>query len=204
MEPGERFNSYSHLAGLVLALAGAVLLLDRTIGGGDPARELAAIVFTLSMVALYAASALFHASRGAARLLWQRADHCAIYLLIAGTLTPFALVTLRGGWGWSLFCMVWALACWGMARELRAVRDAKPPLPLYIGMGWLAVIAALPLAAQLAAGGLVWLLAGALLYTGGTVFYRNRRGLRHAHGTWHLFVLGGSISHYVAIAGFVL
>lgn len=204
MHHGERFNSLTHLAGLLLALAGTAVLLGRTLPQGDATRIAAATVFALSMVALYAASTLFHSTRGPARRLWQRADHCAIYLLIAGTYTPFALVTLQGPWGWALLAAIWSAAAFGIHRELRPGDVATPSLRLYIGMGWLGVLAAAPLAARLDFAGLAWLLAGAVLYTTGTVFYRNRRGWRHAHGLWHLFVLGGTASHFVAVAAFVL
>jgi len=206
MYPGERLNGYTHLLGLVLALVATVLLLARTLPTGDPARIAGALVFSLSAVALYAASTLFHSTRGRRKRFWERADHCAIYLLIAGTYTPFALVTLRGPWGWLLLATVWSAALFGIGRELLQSGGAasKPPLALYIGMGWLGVAAAVPLAARLESGGLAWLLAGGVLYTVGTVFYSNRWGLRHAHGTWHLFVLAGTASHGVAVGCFVL
>lgn len=205
MYAGERFNGYSHLAGLLLAVAGTVLLLRRTLEGADAIRAAASVVFSLSMLALYAASTLYHSTRGRAKLFWQRADHCAIYLLIAGTYTPLALVTLGGIAGWCLLCAVWAAASWGIARELRpSGAAARPSLAIYVGMGWIGLLAAAPIAVRLEAGGLAWLLAGAVLYTLGTIFYRNPRGARHAHGTWHLFVLAGTASHYVAIAGFIL
>lgn len=204
MHAGERFNSYSHLFGLVLALLGTALLLNQTLGAGDAAKTAAAVVFSLSMLALYGASTLFHSTRGRAKLFWRRADHCAIYLLIAGTYTPLALVTLEGAWGWSLLCAVWAVAIFGIARELWAGEGARPSLALYLGMGWLGLLMAVPLAARMEAGGLAWLVSGAVFYTAGTIFYRNPAGLRHAHGTWHLFVLAGTASHFVAVAGFVL
>ena len=204
MHRGERFNTATHAAGLLLALGGAALLLGKTLPHGDLARIAGAVVFALSMVALYGASTLFHGTRGAAKLFWQRADHCAIYLLIAGTYTPFALVTLHGPWGWVLLAAIWSVALFGIRRELRPGMAAAPSLRLYIGMGWLGVLAAAPLAARLDGGGLAWLLAGAVLYTAGTVFYRNRRGWAHAHGLWHLFVLGGTASHFVSVAAFVL
>ena len=206
MYPGERLNGYSHLLGLVLALAATALLLAKTLPTGDAARIAGALVFSLSAVVLYAASTLFHSTRGRRKRFWERVDHCAIYLLIAGTYTPFALVTLHGLWGWLLMAAVWGAAFFGIARELlQASSEAsKPPLALYIAMGWLGVLAAVPLAARLDSGGLAWLLAGGVLYTVGTVFYRNRRGFRHAHGTWHLFVLAGTASHFVAVGWFVL
>ena len=206
MYPGERLNGYSHLLGLVLALAATALLLAKTLPTGDAARIAGALVFSLSAVLLYAASTLFHSTRGPRKRFGERVDHCAIYLLIAGTYTPFALVTLHGLWGWLLMAAVWGAAFFGIGRELlQAGSEAsKPPLALYIAMGWLGVLAAVPLAARLDSGGLAWLLAGGVLYTVGTVFYRNRRGFRHAHGAWHLFVLAGTASHFVAVGWFVL
>jgi hemolysin III len=218
MYHGERLNGYSHLLGLLLALPGAVLLLAKTVPSGDPARIAGALVFSLSAVALYAASTLYHCTRGQLKRTWERADHCAIYLLIAGTYTPFALVTLQGVWGALLLAVIWGAALYGIRRELvpatteRAERAGsagsagprKPPLMLYIGMGWVGVLAAVPLAARLDGGGLAWLLLGGVLYTTGTLFYRNRWGYRHAHGAWHLFVLAGTASHYVAVGWFVL
>jgi hemolysin III len=204
MYAGERFNGYSHLLGLLLAAIGAAMLLDKTLGAGDFAKAAAAIVFSLSMLALYAASTLFHSTRGAAKLFWQRADHCAIYVLIAGTYTPLALVTLEGAVGWTLLGVVWTAAIAGIARELRAGQGGRPSVAMYVGMGWLGLLAAVPLVVRMDAGGLVWLLVGAVSYTAGTIFYRNPRGIRHAHGTWHLFVLGGTVSHYIAISGFIL
>jgi len=202
MHAGERFNTCSHLLGLLLALSGTVVLMLRTLPLGDTTKTMAALVFAASTVVLYAASTLFHSSRGRSKRFWQRVDHCAIYLLIAGTYTPFALVTLQGVWGGALLGATWLAAAVGIARELRA--GAAPSLWLYFGMGWIGVMAAAPLAARLDRAGLVWLLIGAGLYTAGTYFYSNQRGLRHAHGTWHLFVLGGTASHFVAIGWFVL
>ncbi|WP_426389061.1 PAQR family membrane homeostasis protein TrhA [Variovorax sp. R-27] len=207
MYPGERLNGYSHLLGLLLALPATALLLAKTVPTGDPARIAGALVFSLSAVALYAASTLFHSTRGRLKRMWERADHCAIYLLIAGTYTPFALVTLQGPWGWLLLATIWGAALFGIWRELMPAKGGganKPSLALYIGMGWLGVLAAVPLAARLDGAGLAWLLIGGVLYTAGTVFYRNRQGFRHAHGAWHLFVLAGTASHYVAVGWFVL
>lgn len=201
---GERFNGYSHLLGLLLATAGSAALLAKTVPTADPAKTASALVFGVSMITLYAASTLFHSTRGRMKLFWQRMDHCAIYLLIAGSYTPFALVTLQGAWGWALLASIWTVALLGIGRELRPGEAPKPSLLLYMGMGWLGVLAAAPLIERLDAGGLAWLLAGAGLYSAGTIFYRNPRGWRHAHGMWHLFVLGGTLSHYISVTRFVL
>jgi len=204
MYHGERFNGYSHLFGLLLATAGSALLLAKTVPGDDPAKTTSALVFAISMVTLYGASTLFHSTRGRMKVFWQRVDHCAIYLLIAGTYTPFALVTLQGAWGWALLAAIWSVALFGIARELAPGDPPEPSLLLYLGMGWLGVLAAAPLVARLDSGGLTWLMIGAALYSAGTVFYRNPRGWRHAHGTWHLFVLGGTACHFVTVSLFVL
>jgi len=202
MAPGERFNTCTHLLGLMLAVLGLPLMLARTLPSGDAAKIAGALVFALTCVLLYGASTLCHGLQGPAKRRWQRLDHCAIYLLIAGSYTPFALVTLKGAWGWTLLAAVWSFAVVGIAREWRS-DAAAPSLTLYIGMGWLGVLAAAPLAAHLDTGGLLWLLIGAALYTTGTVFYVNRAGYRHAHGVWHLFVLGGTASHYCAVLLYV-
>lgn len=203
MYPGERFNGYSHLAGLILALAGAAWLLAKVLPLGQAHRLAGAVVFALSVIALYAASTLYHSTRGRAKAFWQRVDHCAIYVLIAGTFTPFALGAVPDRWSVLALLVMWGLACLGIWRELRSPEAIDSALWLYLIMGWFGVIAALHTEARLTPGALALLLLGAILYSAGTVFYRNRRGLRHAHGTWHLFVLGGTASHYVAIAGFV-
>ncbi|RYF41482.1 MAG: hemolysin III family protein [Comamonadaceae bacterium] len=205
MQHGERFNGYTHLAGLVAAGVGGAVLLAGTVTQGSALKTAAALVFALSVLALYAASTLFHGSRGERiKRFWQQADHCAIYLLIAGTCTPFILLELQGAWRWGLLGLLWGAAAAGVRRELRPELAGQPSLALYIAMGWLCVLAAVPLAARLQPAAVAWLLAGAALYSVGTVFYRNRRGLRHAHGLWHLFVLGGTASHYMAVAGFLL
>ena len=204
MYHGERFNGYSHLCGLLLATAGSAALLAQTVPEADPARTVSAGVFAISMMTLYAASTLYHSTRGPAKRFWQRIDQCAIYLLIAGSYTPFALVTLQGPWGWGLMAGVWTAAIAGIGRELRPGEPPEPSLALYMGMGWLGLLAAAPLIERLDGAGLAWLMAGAGLYSAGTVFYRNPFGWRHAHGTWHLFVLGGTLSHYIAVARFVL
>jgi hemolysin III len=155
------------------------------------------------MILLYGASTLYHSVRGAAKRVLVKFDHCAIYLLIAGTYTPFALVTLRGPWGWSLFGVVWGLAVVGIVKELSLGRERVPSVPLYVAMGWLALIAAVPLVRELPWAALAWLVAGGLCYTGGIVFYANDERWRHAHGVWHLFVLAGTACHFVTVMLYV-
>ncbi len=203
MYHGERFNSFTHLLGLVLAIAGAAVLITQSSLHGDAWKVVGSSIFSASMVLLYGASSLYHSVRGKAKKVLVKFDHCAIYLLIAGTYTPFALVTLRGPWGWSLFGVVWGLAVLGIVKELCFGRDRFPSVPLYLAMGWLAVVAAVPLVRELPGAGLSWLIAGGLLYTTGILFYANDERWRHAHGIWHLFVLGGTVCHYVAVLLYV-
>ncbi|MCW7541555.1 hemolysin III family protein [Aquabacterium sp. A7-Y] len=203
MYPGERLNSYTHLAGLALAGGGAVPLVETAAHQGDVWKLVSFSVFAATMVLLYGASTLYHSVRGASKAWLAKADHCAIFLLIAGTYTPFTLVTLRGPWGWTLFALVWLLALGGIVKELRKGPDTEPWVPLYLLMGWLGVAAAVPLAERLSSGGLAWLVGGGGLYSIGVVFYAKSEAWRHAHGIWHLFVLGGTACHYVAVLRFV-
>ena len=202
MFAGERFNTCTHLLGLALAILGVPFVLAKTLPSGDPEKIGGGLVFALCCVVLYAASTLFHGTQGRAKAGWQRADHCAIYVLIAGSYTPFALVSVQGALGWALAAAVWCVALLGVWREIRST-SSKPPLGFYIGLGWVAVAAAAPLLSHMATAELRWLLAGAVSYTAGTVFYVNRAGYQHAHGIWHLFVLGGTASHYMAVLGLV-
>ena len=204
MVPGERFNSISHLVGAVLALAGMVALIVMAARQGDPWKIVSFSVYGACLFSLYASSTLYHSLRHRAKAVFRRLDHLAIYLLIAGTYTPFELVTLRGGWGWSLFGAVWGLAAVGMALEFRPRRGARIlPVVIYVLMGWLVLIALKPLLQALPGAGFIWLLLGGLFYTFGIIFYALDAKLRHAHGVWHLFVLGGSISHFFAIYFYV-
>lgn len=203
MYHGERFNSFTHLAGLLAAVAGSVVLIVQAARAGDAWQILSFSIFAASMMLLYGASTLYHSVRGAAKRVLVKFDHCAIYLLIAGTYTPFTLVTLRGPWGWSLFGVVWGLAIIGIVKELVLGRDRVPSVPLYVAMGWLGAIAAVPLYQQLPGAALYWLVAGGVFYTAGILFYANDERWRHAHGIWHLFVLAGTVCHYITVLYFV-
>ncbi len=202
---GERLNGYSHLAGALLAAVGASVLVVLAAHAMDASRIVAAAVYGATLVMLFAVSTLYHSTRGRLKAVLRKLDHCAIYLLIAGTYTPFALVSLRGAWGWSLFGVVWGLAILGVVQELVLGRGARVlSLILYLAMGWMGLVAIQPLAAALGAAGLGWLVAGGALYTGGLLFYALDERFRHFHGVWHLFVLGGSSAHFVAVAGYVV
>ena len=202
---GERFNSISHLVGAGLALAGAIVLITIAARLGDPWKIVSFSIYGAMLVALYVFSTVYHSARGRAKGILRKLDHCAIYMLIAGTYTPFALVSLRGTWGWWLLGIVWSLALFGIAQELwLGNRTRVLSLILYVVMGWLALVAVVPLWDALTPPGFAWLLAGGALYTGGLVFYATDHRLRHGHGVWHLFVVGGSGCHFYTILAYVV
>jgi hemolysin III len=201
---GERFNSITHTVGAALAAVGGVLLIVLAARSGDVWKVVSFSIYAATLLALYLSSTLYHSLRGRAKEFWRTLDYCAIYLLIAGSYTPFTLVSLRGPWGWWLFGVVWTLALVGIAQEIWYARGARLlSLLIYVMMGWLAVIGARPLIAALSWNGFLWLAAGGVLYTGGIVFYVTDHKLRHGHGVWHLFVLGGSICHFGAVLLYV-
>ncbi len=201
---GERLNGFTHLMGAVLALAGAAVLVVLAARLGDPWKIVSFSIYGVTLFALYTLSTLYHSTRGKVKRVFQKLDHCSIYLLIAGTYTPFTLVTLRGAWGWSLFGVIWGLAALGIAQEMWLGKGARIlSVVIYVLMGWLSMIAIKPLIAALTPAGFAWLAAGGLFYTGGIIFYALDAKLRHGHGIWHLFVLAGSASHYLAILLYV-
>lgn len=197
----ELANTLTHAAGVVAAIAGGIVLVVLAVLGGDAWRIVGAAVFAATLVALYAASTAYHAVRTPrikARL--KVFDHCAIYLLIAGSYTPFLLNDLRGPWGWSLFGVIWGLAAAGIVFKLFFTgRFRLVSTLVYILMGWLALIAVVPMLRTMAPSTLAWLLAGGIAYTAGTPFYHAAR-IRYAHALWHLFVLAGSLCHAIAVA----
>ena len=201
----ELANSVTHGVGLGLSLVGAIALVVLTALRGDGWQVVSSSVYGASLVALYTASTLYHSIRppGAKRVL-RVFDHCAIYLLIAGSYTPFALITLRGGWGWTLLSRVWGLAVAGIVFKVFFTgRLNALSTTIYVLMGWLCIVAAKPIIEMVPTGALWWLAAGGIIYTVGTVFYHNRR-VPYSHAIWHLFVIGGSACHYFAISRYVL
>lgn len=200
MHKGERFNSISHLIGAALALAGVAVLLVMAAFEGGARRIVAFSVYGATLFLLYLVSTLYHGLPGRAKHVFRILDHQAIYLLIAGTYTPFTLVTLNGAVGWWMFGAIWGMAVIGMVLDALPRRGARiVPFFIYFVMGWLVLVALDPLLAALPRAGFYWLLAGGVLYTSGIVFFALDRRYPWAHGVWHLFVLGGSVSHYVAI-----
>ena len=205
MYHGERFNAWTHLVGAVLALAGGVVLIVQAALTGDPWKVVSVSIYGLTLVLLYSFSTLYHSVRGRTKDVLREFDHHSIYLLIAGSYTPFCLVTLRGVWGWSLFGAVWGLALLGSLQELWLKDGARIlSVVIYVLMGWAALAALGPLQDSLGTIGFGWLVAGGLLYTVGIIFYVLDTRLKHAHGIWHLFVIAGSAAHYVAILCYVL
>jgi hemolysin III len=199
-------HAVTHGVGLALSVAGLVALVAAATVRGDASHVVGCGVFGGTLVLLYAASTLYHGLPGRrAKQLFQRLDHSAIYLLIAGTYTPFTLVTLRGAWGWTLLALVWGLAALGILIEviepLRRMR--RYSIALYLAMGWLAVIAFEPLAASLGSEGLLLLAAGGIAYTAGLVFYA-WRAIPYNHALWHVFVLAGSAVHFSCVLGYVI
>jgi hemolysin III len=202
---GEKFNAVTHLVGAVLALAGAVVLVVLAALSGDPWKVVSVSIYGLTLVLLYSFSTLYHSLRGRPKDILRKLDHESIYLLIAGSYTPFCLVTLRGPWGWSLFGVVWGLALLGSVQELWPRSDARIlSVVIYVVMGWAALVALFPLLEALGPTGFAWVLAGGLFYTIGIVFYALDARIAHAHGVWHLFVIAGSVTHYVAILRYVV
>ncbi len=205
MYKGERFNSISHAIGAVAALAGLVILVVLASNQGDPWKIVSFSVYGATLFLLYTVSALYHSLRGRAKNFFRKLDHYAIYLLIAGTYTPFTLVTLRGGWGWSIFAVIWGLAILGIVLDSLHKKGTRIlPVVIYLLMGWLCLFALGPLMKALPLTGFMWLLSGGLFYTFGLVFYIFDKRIRHFHGIWHLFVLAGSFSHYVTIVFYVV
>jgi len=198
-------HSVTHGVGLLAAVAGLVVLVILAAATRDPWRITSCAIYASTLVLLYGASTLYHAlSATRARHIFRVLDHSAIFLLIAGTYTPFALVSLRGPWGWTLLAIVWGLAVLGIAAKL--VFGTRWPVistALYLLMGWTVVIAVKPLVAHVPPGGIAWLVAGGLAYTGGVAFYAWTR-LRYSHAIWHLFVLAGSVCHYIAVVLYVV
>ena len=193
-------NSVSHGVALCAALAACPVLVVFALNRGDAAGIAGAIVFATTMVLLYFTSTLFHAlPRGRSKRRFQVLDHAAIYFLIAGTYTPFALGVLRGTWGWTLFWLEWSLAIAGTAlRVFGGVRYTAVSTWVYLAMGWLILIAAEPALALVPNWGLFWLFSGGIAYTAGTVFFVADR-IRYFHFVWHLFVVTGSACHFVAV-----
>jgi len=197
----ELANTISHGLGLIAALIGAPILMLAAWRGGDRLFFLGTAVFAGAMLLVYLGSTLYHAwPRGTIKSIFQVIDHSAIFLLIAGTYTPFTLGPLRGAWGWTILALVWTLAIFGvLLKSVSGTQRRKGlSMALYLGMGWLILVAFRPLLLNVPPSGLVWLVAGGIAYTGGVYFFVSKRR-RYTHFVWHLFVLLGTVCHFFAI-----
>jgi hemolysin III len=197
-------NAATHAVGLLASVVGVVVLVYLGAVRKEALHAASAGVYGATLVALYAASTLYHAfRRPEIKRVLRVLDHCAIYLLIAGTYTPFVLVGLGGGWGWTLFGVIWAMAAAGIVFKVFATgRFAVISTAAHVAMGWLGVVALGPLVRSLSGAALAWLLAGGIAYTAGTLFYH--RKVPYSHALWHLLVLLGSACHFAAIGMHVL
>ncbi|MBB1521247.1 PAQR family membrane homeostasis protein TrhA [Aquipseudomonas guryensis] len=205
MYQGEKFNAWTHLIGALLAAIGAIWLLVLASLDGEPRKIISVAIYGLALILLYSISTLYHSLRGPKKLVMRKLDHLSIYLLIAGSYTPFCLVTLHGPWGWWLFGIVWGLAVIGMLQEIKPRSEARVlSIVIYAVMGWIVLVAIDPLLAALGRDGFIWLASGGVLYTVGIIFFAYDSRFRHWHGIWHLFVMAGSLLHYVAILRYVL
>lgn len=198
-------HTVTHAFGMLLSIAGLAILVGFSSLNGDAWHVVSSSVYGTSLIILYGASALYHGiPHPVAKVLLQRIDHAAIYLLIAGTYTPFLLISLRGSWGWSLFGVIWSLALTGVVLEFINWKPFKKiSLALYLGMGWIVIVAINPMLEQVATGGLVLLLAGGLFYSLGVIFYV-WDSLKYNHAIWHMFVLAGSVLHFFSILFYVI
>ena len=201
----ETINAATHGLGALLSLGGLAVLVVMTTLHGDAWHIVSCCIYGTTLVLLFASSTLYHSFRSErGKHICRIIDHSSIYLLIAGTYTPFLLVHLRGRWGWSLFAVIWGLALAGIVFQVFFVsRFRLAQTLIYLAMGWLAVVAVKPLFAQVPKPGLLWLLLGGLFYSLGAVFYLWRK-LPYHHAVWHLFVLAGSVCHYFAILFYVI
>ena len=198
-------NAVTHGVGALLSIAGLAVLVSYAALYGDAWHVVSSSIFGATLVLLYAASTVYHSVwHLQTKKILQRLDHSAIFLLIAGTYTPFALVNMRGAWGWTLFGVVWFLALLGIALQLfPRRRNERLSLILYLGMGWIAVAAIKPFVAGVETGGLILLLIGGLFYSLGVIFYVWRQ-LSYHHAIWHGFVLAGSTFHFFAVLFYVV
>ena len=198
-------SALTHGLAAVAALAASAVLITLAALYGDAWQLAASIVFGITLLLLYVASTLYHSiQHPVAKGRLKVFDHCAIYLLIAGTYTPFTLIGLRGPWGWGLFIAIWSLALCGVVFKLFYTgRFKRLSTFIYVAMGWLIIVAIKPMLHSLDAWTLAWLLAGGLFYTLGTYFY-HRESIPYSHAIWHLFVIAGSVCHFVAVTAQVL
>ncbi len=200
MYKGEKFNSISHLVGASFALVGGAVLVTMATMDGELGKIVSYTIYAVTLFILYLSSTLYHSVSGSTKEFLQKIDHQAIYLLIAGTYTPFIVVVMNGNPRWQMLGLVWGIAAFGMILDALPRRGARiVPVIIYLLMGWLCVLFPDSFLAALSPQSLGWLIAGGVFYTSGVIFYALDSWYPWCHGVWHLFVLAGSISHYVAI-----
>jgi len=200
MYQGERFNSISHLVGATFALVGGAVLVTSAAIGGEVGKIVSYTVYAVTLFTLYLSSTLYHSIPGQAKLILRVLDHQAIYLLIAGTYTPFIVVAVEGDTQWWMLGSIWAMAVFGIILDALPRRGTRIlPVILYLAMGWFCVLFPESFLAALTPESLAWLIAGGVFYTSGVAFYALDSRYPWCHGVWHVFVLAGSVSHYFAI-----
>jgi hemolysin III len=200
----ERLNTVTALFGALIAVLGIVWLLTLAVLTGDPWKIASFSIYGVTLILTYVFATLYHGSNGQAKAFYSKLDHLSIYLLIAGTYTPFTLVTLRESMGWPIFGIIWGMALMGILLDVMPKKGSRMlPVIIYLIMGWLMVVALKPLLQALPIAGVYWLFWGGLLYTGGVVFYLLDGRASYFHGIWHIFVLLGSLCHYLTILYFV-
>jgi len=200
MYQGERFNSISHLVGATFALVGGAVLVTSAAIGGEVGKIVSYTVYAVTLFTLYLSSTLYHSIPGQAKLILRVLDHQAIYLLIAGTYTPFIVVAVGGDTQWWMLGSIWAMAVFGIILDALPRRGTRIlPVILYLAMGWFCVLFPESFLAALTPESLAWLIAGGVFYTSGVAFYALDSRYPWCHGVWHVFVLAGSVSHYFAI-----
>jgi hemolysin III len=205
MYHGEKLNSLTHLLGAIIALVGLVVLIIAASLKGDVWRIVSFSIYCTSLFLLYLFSTLYHSTRGSLKAVFKKLDHIGIYLLIAGSYTPFVLVSLNGVWGWSLFGVIWGLAIIGTLLDCYSSDERRViQLIIYVLMGWIALIAYQPLIESLSMSGFLWLLGGGLIYTFGIIFYITDKKKFYFHSIWHIFILAGSTTHYYTVMNYVL
>jgi hemolysin III len=200
----ERFNTISALFGAIAAVSGVVWLVTLAVRQGDPWKIASFSIYGVTLILVYVFATLYHGSNGQAKAVFSKLDHVSIYLLIAGTYTPFTLVTLRDSVGWQVFGVIWGMALFGIILDLMPKNGNRVlPVIIYLVMGWLIVVTLNPLLRALPMAGFYCLLSGGLFYTVGVVFYAFDKKISYFHGIWHIFVLAGSFSHYVTVLHYV-
>ena len=200
----ERFNTISALFGAIAAVSGVAWLVTFAVRQGDPWKIGSFSIYGVTLILVYVLATLYHGSNGRGKAILSKLDHLSIYLLIAGTYTPFTLVTLRDNVGWQVFCLIWGMALFGIFLDFKPNKGNRVlPVILYLAMGWLILVALNTLLRALPMTGFYFLLAGGVSYTVGVVFYALDNKVSYFHGIWHIFVLAGSFSHFVAVLDYV-